>query len=333
VKLLVLGGTHFVGRHIVKQALGRRHEVTLFNRGQTNAGLYPDLEQLRGDRDGGLQALAGRVWDAVVDVNGYVPRHVRDSALLLRDAVQHYVYVSTGAVYAIPFPTNGDERTPVRTLPAGIETEDTDRYYGELKALCEQAAEAAMPGRTLVLRLGLVAGPYDPTDRASYWITRVARGGQVLAPGKPHDRIQVIDARDFAAFVVRAIEQQLTGTYNTTGESMTWQAWFDAFKAVSGSDATYTWINDRQFLREHIKRPTRPYGALPLFMPPEWGDWWTCNSDRAQALGLTYRPATEIARDVLEWDAARPPDEPRAAGLPPEDEQAILERWRAQAAT
>jgi 2'-hydroxyisoflavone reductase len=319
-----------VGRHIVKQALANRHEVTLFNRGQTNPTLFPDLEQLRGDRDGGLQALVGRSWDAVIDVNGYVPRHVRDSAMLLRDVVKHYVYVSTGAVYSIPFPTNGDERTPVRALPPGITTEDTDQYYGELKALCERAAEDAMSGRTLVLRLGLVAGPYDPTDRATYWVTRIARGGEVLAPGRPDAHIQVIDARDFAAFVVRAVEQQMTGLYNTTGESITWQAWFDAFKAVSGSDTAYTWIDDRAFLRDHIKRPARSYGALPLFMPEAWGDWWTCNSDRAQALGLTYRPATEIARDILEWDCTRPPDEPRVAGLSPEEEAEILALWHAR---
>jgi 2'-hydroxyisoflavone reductase len=330
VKLLVLGGTHFVGRHIVKHALVRHHEVTLFNRGQTNPILFPDLEHLRGNRDGGLQALIGGTWDAVIDVNGYVPRHVRDSATLLRDAVKHYVYVSTGAVYAIPFPPNGDERTPVRTLPAGVNTEDTGQYYGELKALCEQAAEAAIPGRTLVLRLGLVAGPYDPTDRATYWVTRVARGGEVLAPGQPAAHIQVIDARDFATFVVHAVEQGIVGIYNTTGEVLTWQAWFDAFKAVSGSDAAYTWIGDRAFLRENIRRPARPEGALPLFMPEAWGDWWTNNSDRAQALGLTYRPASEIARDILEWDATRPPDEPRMAGLSPEEEADILARWHAK---
>jgi hypothetical protein len=132
--------------------------------------------------------------------------------------------------------------------------------------------------------------------------------------------------------VILAVEQRYTGIYNTTGESLTWQTWFDAFKAVSGSDAVYTWIDDRQFLRDNIKRPTRSYGALPLYMPQEWGDWWTCNSDRAQALGLTYRPATEIARDILEWDATRPPDEERAAGLSLEEEKEILAKWHARSA-
>src|SRR5688572_29497367 len=197
MRLLVLGGTKFLGRAVVEAAVARGHEPTLFHRGLTNPGLFPDLEHLRGDRDGGLAALQGRTWDAVIDPSGYVPRIVRASAELLADAVEHYTFISSISVYP-SFPTPGmDESSPVGTLEDPT-VEDVPAHYGPLKALCEQAAEAAMPGRVFHVRAGLIVGPNDPSDRFTYWPVRVAKGGDVLAPGSPERPVQIIDVRDLA---------------------------------------------------------------------------------------------------------------------------------------
>jgi len=326
MKLLIFGGTLFVGRHMVEAALRDGHEVTLFNRGKTNPDLFPEVERLKGDRDGGLAPLAGRRFDAVIDVNGYVPRIVRDSAELLKDFSNHYIFISTGAVYQKPAPVGYDENSPVETVEDKT-TEDVRGYYGALKVLCEQEVEKAFTGRTLVMRLGLVCGPHDESDRTSYWVTRVAQGGEMLAPGVPDQPIQVVDARDLANFAMLALEKNLTGVFNCTGQSLTWQQWFDAFKEVSESDPTYTWINDRIFLKNELPNPTRPYGAYPLFMPESMGNWWTANSDRAQALGLSYRPMAETAKGILEWDKTRPINEQRMSGLTQEEEKMLLQKW------
>ena len=186
MNLLILGGTVFLGRHLVEAALARGHAVTLFNRGQHNPDLFPEVERLRGDRDGDLQALEGRRWDAVVDTCGYVPRVVRASAEMLAPNVDHYTFISSISVYADTSKPGIDEQAPVGTLDDPTTEEVTGESYGPLKALCEQAAEAAMPGRVLNIRPGLIVGPHDPTDRFTYWVRRVAEGGEVLAPGNPH---------------------------------------------------------------------------------------------------------------------------------------------------
>lgn len=329
MKLLVFGGTLFVGRHMVEAALRAGHEVTIFNRGKTNPDLFPEVEKLKGDRDGGLAPLEDRRWDAVIDVNGYVPRIVRESAELLKDSVDHYIFISTGAVYQKPALAGYNEDSPVETVEDET-TEDVRGHYGALKALCEQQVEHVFPGRTLVMRLGLVCGPHDDSDRTTYWITRVAQGGEMLAPGVPDQPIQVVDARDLTDFAMLALEKKFTGIYNCTGQTLTWQQWFDTFKQVSGGDPTYTWINDREFLKNELPNPTRRYGAFPLFMPESMGDWWTANSDRAQAIGLNYRPMAETAQAILDWDKTRPADEERMCGLTPEEEQMLLRKWHAK---
>ncbi|RMF81057.1 MAG: epimerase [Chloroflexi bacterium] len=325
MKILILGGTILVGRHIAEAALDAGHNITLFNRGQTNTHLFPNVEKLRGDRDGGLAALRDRSWDVVVDVNGYVPRHVYDSASLLKDRVGQYIYVSTGAVYQTPFPINGDESHAVRRIEDET-NEDTNTYYGELKYLCERRAEEAMPGRTLVCRLGLVAGRYDDSDRATYWVVRASQGGTMVVPGKPDDAFQVIHGRDFGNFIVRAAEQNLTGVYNTTGEVITWGQWVETAKAVGEADTTFVWIDDREFLERHVGAGWRHF---PLYLPPDWGAWWTNNSDKAQALGLTYRPTEDIVRDILDWYATLPDDYMMRVGLSLEQEQTLLTHWQA----
>ena len=217
LKVLILGGTAFLGPEIVEAARAHGHVLTLFNRGKTNPGLFPDIEKLRGDRNGDLKALEGRSWDAVIDTSGYVPRHVRDSARLLSKAVGHYVFISTVSVYA-DFKAEGmDESAPVGTLPDPTVEQVTGETYGPLKALCEKAAEEAMPGHVANVRPGLIVGPGDPTDRFSYWPVRVAKGGDVLAPGNPDTAVQFIDVRDLAAWSVKLVEDGHAGVYNAVG--------------------------------------------------------------------------------------------------------------------
>ena len=219
MKLLILGGTKFLGRHLVEEALARGHEVTLFNRGQLNPELFPEVEKLRGDRDGGLEALRGRRWDAVVDTSGFSPRVVRDSARLLADSVEHYTFVSSQSAYRDTSVPGVDENYPVGTITderlreaeALKQSELTAapffwEIYGALKALCERAAEEEMPGRVLNVRAGLIVGPHDFSDRFTYWPRRVSEGGEVLAPGDPGRQVQFIDVRDLAAWILDMAE-------------------------------------------------------------------------------------------------------------------------------
>ncbi len=332
MRILFLGGTQFVGRHMVAAALTGGHNVTLFNRGQTNPDLFPEAERLHGDRDGDLKALHGRTWDAVVDVNGYVPRLVRDSAALLKDAVGRYLFVSSGSVYDfLRMAPNSDETAPLEKL----EDETTEEYrgpaYGGLKVLCERAVEEIFPERYLILRLGVVAGPHDPTDRVTYWVGRIARGGDVLVPGVPDRRIQFIDARDLGAFAIHGLETSLNGIYNASGNSVTWAHFLDACEQAAGRPkVTYTWIDDFQFLRENSDPVGRPYGLFPMSMPASLAHVWTINTDHALDAGLVYRSTLNTARDILAWDAARPADGHREAGLPANQERALLDKWKAR---
>lgn len=327
VKILILGGTVFLGRHLVDAALARGHEVTLFNRGQHNADLYPQVEKLRGDRNGNLDALKGRRWDAVIDTSGYVPRIVRESAELLANATNHYTFISTISVFA-DFSTPGLNE---ESLTGKLEDETVEAVsgetYGPLKALCEQAAEQAMPGRVLTIRPGLIVGPYDPTDRFTYWPHRVARGGEVLAPGNPEKQVQFIDARDLAEWNIRMIEAGKTGIYNATGPdyALSMGKTLDECKAVSGSDARFTWVPE-QFL---LERDVQPWMELPLWLPEE-GDHAGMHSvdcSKAFAAGFTFRPLAQTVRDTLAWDATRPADHEWRAGMKPEREAELLREW------
>lgn len=329
MKLLILGGTVFLGRHIVESALQRGHEITLFTRGERNPDLFPGVEKLRGNRDGNLAPLEGRRWDAVIDTSGYVPRVVRASAELLKDAVAHYTFISSISVYA-GFETPGmDETAPVGTLAdKGVE-EITGETYGPLKALCERAVEEVRPGRALIIRPGLIVGPHDPTDRFTYWPRRVARGGEVLAPDRPDRATQIIDARDLAAWIVRMVEAGATGVYNATGpaERLMMGHLLDACNAAGGGSATFTWIPEQFLLDAGIG----PWIELPLWVPASEGVGFDSVSiTRALAAGLTFRPLEETVRDTLAWDAARPADLQRRAGLDPEKEQETLRRWHAR---
>ncbi len=330
MRLLVLGGTSFLGRHVVEAALSRGHEVTLFNRGRTNPTLYPEAERLRGDRDGDLSALRGRRWDAAVDTCGFVPRVVRVSAKLLADAVDLYAFVSTLNAYADFGTPDMDEDAPLATLEDETTETVTDRTYGPLKALCERAAESALPGRVLVVRPGLIAGPYDPTDRFTYWPHRSAQGGEVLAPESPEVPIRFVDARNLAAWLITLTERRQGGVFNALGpeESLTMGAFLEQCRDAASGGASLTWV-DAQFL---LDAGVAPYTEMPLWVPnptgPKRVGYVTLSRDRAAAARLTFRPVPDTIRHVLEWDATRAPGAPLKAGLAPEREAALLAAWR-----
>ncbi len=328
MKILILGGTVFLGRHLVDAALARGHDVTLFNRGQHNPDWFPLVEKLRGDRASDLSALAGRRWDRVIDTSGYVPRIVRRSAEALADAVDHYTFISTLSVYADVSRRGVDETAPVGTLADPSVEEITGETYGPLKALCEQVAEAALPERALIVRPGLIVGPYDPTDRFTYWPARVAQGGEVLAPNRPEHPTQFIDARDLAEWTMRLAEAGQTGVFNATGadEPLTLGAVLDTARDVSGSEATLTWVSEDFLLEQGVQ----PWSELPLWIPesdPSMAGFNHVSIARALATGLTFRPLADTVRDTLAWDAMRLSDTPRRAGLTREREAAVLAAW------
>jgi 2'-hydroxyisoflavone reductase len=332
MKLLILGGTMFLGRHLAEQALAAGHELTLFTRGRRNPELFPQAEKLLGDRDGKLEALDGRRWDAVIDTCGYVPRIVRQSARLLAPAVSHYTFISSISVYA-DFKTPGaGESYPLAMLadPA-VETVDGETYGG-LKVLCEAAVRDELPGRALIIRPGLIVGPFDPTDRFTWWPARVARGGEVLAPGSPERIIQFIDVRDLAGWTLRMVERRATGAYNATGlePPCTMGRLLQESREVSRGDASITWVDERFLLEAGVA----PWSELPIWIPddPENAGFHATGIAKALEAGLTFRPVRETIRDTLAWDAARsggtPAGErPWKAGLPPEKEQDLLARW------
>jgi 2'-hydroxyisoflavone reductase len=327
MKLLILGGTIFLGRHLAEQALAAGHEVTLFTRGKHNPDLFPEAERLRGDRDGDLVPLEGRTWDAAIDTCGYVPRIVRASAHLLAPAVGRYAFISSISVYRDFSRAGLDEGGEVATLAdPTVEIVDGETY-GALKALCEQACEEELPGRVLVVRPGLIVGPHDPSDRFSYWPERIARGGEVLCPDGPERRTQVIDARDLAAWILRMVESGRTGVYNATGlvPPLTFGTLFEECRRAAKSDARFTWL-DEEFLG---KQEVGAWQELPLWVPrtPDMLGFDDVSIARALADGLTFRPIAETVQDTLAWARGLPADRARRAGLAADKEAAVLARW------
>jgi 2'-hydroxyisoflavone reductase len=326
MKLLILGGTRFLGRGLVDAALARGHKITLFNRGQSNPDLYPDVENLRGDRDGNLDVLRGRQWDAVIDTCGYVPRLVGDSARLLADVVDHYTFISSISVYADFDQVGIDESYTLATMPdETVETIDGETY-GPLKVLCEKAVDEAMNGRSLHIRAGLIVGPHDLSDRFSYWPYRVAQGGEMLAPGNPEAPVQFIDVRDLSEWIILATERQLTDPYNATGPAapLPMQTLLQTCKEINGGDASFTWIPEEFLLAQEVA----PWTELPLWVPGDEGiGFSSVDCRKAQAQGLVYRPLADTVRDTLAWLNTRPADYEWKNGLPAEKEAAVLKAW------
>jgi len=319
MKVLVLGGTQFVGRHIVEAALARGHDVTLFHRGRTNPGLFPGAQEVLGDRDGGLGALRGGAWDQVLDVNGYVPRLVRDSVRALSGAAGRYLYISTLSVMA-DHSMGGQTESSPRVSHENVATEEiTGETYGPLKAACEAVVEKEAPEWT-ILRPGFIVGPWDHTGRFAYWLRRASEGGTMLVPGPPEAPIQFIDARDLAAFAILAVEGKKRGTYHCVGprEALTWGGLFQECRRVTGAETRVAWVPEK-FLDACGIQP----GELPMRFHGGDGLMRT-SSAKAIAEGLTFHPVGETIRDTLAWDSLHGR---RDIGLTPERERELLLAW------
>ena len=324
MRILIIGGTRFLGRHLVESALARGHEVTLFNRGKSNPDLFLQLETILGDREKDAEKLKGRVWDAVIDVAGYLPRIVRLSAEALEPNVSRYVFISSISVYAEFRKVGIDESDPVGKIEDETIEEITGETYGPLKALCEKAVQDIYGERALIVRPGLIVGPHDPTDRFTYWPVRVARGGDVLAPQNPEAPIQVVDVRDLSEFIIKLIEDQASGIYNATGPDygLTIGKLLDVSKQVTGSDANIRWASV-EFLNEN---KVEPWSDMPTWIPDdeEGAGFSRVDVSRALHAGLKFRPLEETVRDTLEWTQTRPADHEWRAGLTAEREAQVL---------
>ncbi|WNQ11932.1 SDR family oxidoreductase [Paenibacillus aurantius] len=325
MKLLILGGTKFLGRHLAEAALKAGHEVTLFNRGLENPGLFPEAEHLTGDRDGRLDALKGRRWDAVIDTSGFVPRQVRATAGLLADFTDHYTFISSLSAYADLERENIREEDPPALLTEPG-SEDVSAHYGALKALCEMAAEEAMPGRVLHIRPGLIVGPFDPSDRFTYWPHRIAQGGEVVVPAPPERQVQVIDVRDLADWILRMIAEGETGLYNASGGTYTMERVVEECRRVSGSDARFIWVSE-EFL---LDREVGVWIELPLWIPSDSQiGLFAADSSKAFHAGLSIRRLPSTIRDTLAWSASRQADTEWKAGLEAGRERELLADWKA----
>lgn len=335
LNILILGGTRFIGVHMTELALKRGHKIAFFNRGRTKTDLFPEIERIKGDRNGELDALKGRRFDAVIDNSGYVPRHVKLSAELLAPNVQQYVFVSSISVYP-NFAEPRTESSPVGKLADETVEKVDGETYGPLKALCEQAAERAMPGRTTVIRPGLIVGPDDNTDRFTYWPARAARGGAFIAPGTPNDGIQVIDARDLAAFTLDAIERKSLGVYNlvsppgmfTMGQLIDASVSEAKRQAKPAANPTATWI-DADFLES---QQVAPWAEMPVWIPARGDEaaFAGTSAERALQAGLKVTPLAKTVADTLAWHLKRPAAEQQTlkAGIAADKEAKVLQAWQ-----
>jgi len=321
VTILVLGGTQFVGRALVEAGLEAGEELTLFHRGLTNPGLFPEVEHVHGDRDGGLGALDGRTWNACIDVSGYLPRLVGDSATALRDSVERYVYVSTISVYA-DLSVPRDESGPLATLEDETIEEVGGGTYGALKALCEQRATDIFGGRAAIVRPGFIIGPYDHTGRFPWWVHRAARGGEMIVPASLARAFQAIDTRDLADFLLLRARSPLTGTFNATGPvpPMTMLDLVEAAASASDTDLNVEVVDDAFLTAQGIEN------ELPLWADdPDWAAWAQIDVGKAIGAGLTFRSIDDTVGATLAHTEVVP-----GLGLEPEREAELLAAWHAR---
>lgn len=334
MKILILGGTRFLGRFLAETALCRGHELTLFNRGKENPDLFPDAEKLIGDRNGELTALAGRTWDAVIDTSGFVPRAVRETAELLAGS-GHYTYISSASVYDGLEHPGIDEHHPVARLSledAEAMTQGTagpiyNEHYGALKFLCEQEVERVFSNRSVIVRPGLIVGPYDYSDRFNYWVSRIAKGGEVLAPGRKDKRIQLIDVRDLAEWILDMVEKKESGTFNAAGPAslLTMEQLLEECRTALNGEAELVWVDEAFLLANDVQY----WSEMPLWIPDQEKMEGFLGIDIQKALrtGLALRPLAETIQDTLVWEAARM-DVERKAGLDAEKERVVLKMWK-----
>jgi 2'-hydroxyisoflavone reductase len=337
LRILILGGTGFIGPYQVQYALSRGHKITTFNRGKTHKNELPEgVEQLIGDRNGQLDALKNRQWDVVIDNPTTLPAWVRDAAQVLKGNVERYVFISTISVYG-EVKQGVDESAPLAKYEGPDPYKETleamkaggFKTYGPLKALSEKETEKWFPGKALIIRPGLIVGPHDETDRFTYWPVRIDRGGEVLAPGNPNDPVQFIDARDLAEWTIRAVENGETGIYNATGPAkpLGIGGMLDGIKEAEKSNAKFTWVNEEFLTQQKVE----PWSDMPVWTGKESGLARTSIS-RALSKGLTFRPLADTARDTLSWFKSLPQDRQSKmrAGLTPEREAEVLATWKKQ---
>lgn len=332
MKLLVLGGTGFLGPQIVQAALARKHTVTLFNRGKTNAELFPETEKLQGDRNGDLASLAGKKWDAVIDVPATLPRWVKLSADALKDACKQYLFISTVSVYD-DYSKPVDESAHTFDVDPKLDdikriTNENMNLYGSLKRRCEAIVSETFGERgAVIVRPGLIVGPDDPSDRFTYWPVRVDRGGTVLAPGNGKDGVQFVDAHDLGAFVVKLLEDGHAGTYNATGPAsdLSMAEFLYGCRAATSSEVKFEWV-DTQFL---LEQGVQPFSEIPMWIPgADHEHFMRIDCSKAKSVGLNFRPLGLTAKATTVWAGTRPKDYRWQAGLSAEREAAILEAWK-----
>ena len=329
MNLLILGGTRFLGRHVVEVALAAGHRVTLFHRGKTNPGLFPQAETILGDRNSDLSRLAGKRFDAVIDTCAYLPASAARSAETLADRVGKYLFVSSISVYADFSRAGMTEEAPLATLPEGADPAVyQDEHYGALKVLCEQEVARCFGDRAFLVRPGLIVGPHDPSWRFNYWVERGARGGEVLAPGRPERAVQFIDVRDLAEWLLHLPEKPGSGgVFNATGPNppLPFRALLEACLRVSGGPGHLTWVEEEFLLRQDVS----PWSALPLWLEEGKNGMLQVSIERAQARGLTFRPVQETIAACREWHEAHPKGYTgKKATLALEREAEVLAAWR-----
>jgi len=324
LKVLILGGTTFLGPHLTNELLSHGHKVTHFNRGNEHGLSFPEVEQLKGNRYGDLKALKGRKWDAVIDTSGYLPRVVEASSKILAKATNHYTFISTVSVYNDFNQPTIDEDSPLARLNHNNNDEEiTDKTYGPFKVGCEKVIKAYFPDNSLIVRPGLIVGPYDPTDRFTYWVRRIAEGGKVLIPNTPEQKLQIIDVRDLAKWIVKMVEEQAVGTYNATGpkEELTLEKFINECSQFARKKVDLVWVEEQFLIDRHVNN----WSKLPFWLPSNSNMIGLFNIDcrKAQDSGLSYRPLSETISDTLNWDDQRM-DRTMRVGLSHEEEGNLL---------
>lgn len=333
MKLLIIGGTIFLGRHVVDAALKKGHQVTLFNRGRSNPDLFADndsVEILRGDRTQSLDLLKGRSFDAVVDPSGYFPADVSLMAETLKDSVKQYIFISSVSVYKTMDRPGLNEDAELGSTDEPDSRTITGENYGPLKALCEAAAEQHFPGRSCAVRASLIVGPHDPTDRFTYWPVRCAQGDEILAPAGPDTQTQFIDVRDLAEWIVHAAEQGLAGAYTLAGPDyrLSMKDFLKACLEVANVEARLNWVSQDFQEQEEIL----PWAELPVYVgeaDENMRGMLALDNSKALAAGLRCRAIKDTIRDTLDWYRGRE-DQTLKAGLKPEREAELLKRWLAR---
>lgn len=342
MKILIIGGTKFLGRHLVSAALHGGHEITLFNRGRHSTEEIETVEQIYGDRNSDLDKLENRRWDVCIDTCGYLPEAVRASAEALKNSIAQYVFISSISAYADFSVPDYDETAPLATLTAEqkikankidpkseITAVALEDMYGALKVLCEREVEKAFPDDALIVRSGLIIGSFDTTDRFTYWVMRAAKGGEVLAPGNPHRFVQLIDARDLAEWIVKMIENGRSGIFNVTGKpfELTMKKMLGEIKKVSESDASFTWVNEDFLKQEAVEE----WSEMPLYLVEsvkEAKGFLSANVDKALVNNLKFRPLANTIRETFDW--RRTKTDALKAGIDAKREREMLKKWHEQ---